>query len=226
LILGGKLAVYGGEEIVDPRGWGRISGRKIEGIKNQDVASDLAIISYYGQTGQSSSKPELQGTNWMDQEKRMGTIPKKQRMKNPKQQGLKDMQMMIQAWQDKGCNVIIGGNFNINLNKKSPQRKELVRWANELNLVCPLLNRFGETLDEQIDTIDKINKEERTYSWYKSDNDSSVRSLIDCRWVSKELQNRGCILGSAISKSPIGFSDHCSAICAFDFTLATGQGKD
>ena len=63
---------------------------------------------------------------------------------------------MVQAWQESDCNVIIGGDFNVNINKKSKERNELVKWANELGLVCPLLTRYGDTLDEQIDTIDLI----------------------------------------------------------------------
>ena len=36
-----------------------------------------------------------------------------------------------------------------------------MKWANELGLVCPLLTRYGDTLDEQIDTIDLIEDAEK-----------------------------------------------------------------
>jgi hypothetical protein len=219
-ILGGKLAVYGGENIIDPRGWGRISGRKVVGLKDHGSISDLAVVSYYGPSPAAGEGPQ-----WTCQENRLGSVPNSHRKDNPRKQGFSDLKMMVQAWQESDCNVIIGGDFNVNINKKSKERNELVKWANELGLVCPLLTRYGDTLDEQIDTIDLIEDAEKVNTWHKSEKENSSKSFIDYIWVSKDLWNRGCVLGSAVTASPIGNSDHCPTICTIDFTLATGHGR-
>ena len=124
----------------------------------------------------------------------MDSVPKGHRKDNPRQQGFSDLKMMVQAWQESDCNVIIGGDFNVNINKKSKERNELVKWANELGLVCPLLTRYGDTLDEQIDTIDLIEDAEKINTWHKSEKENSSKSFIDYIWVSKDLWNRGCVL--------------------------------
>ena len=81
-ILGGKLAVYGGENIIDPRGWGRISGRKVVGLKDHGSISDLAVVSYYGPSPAAGEGPQ-----WTCQENRLGSVPKSHRKDNPRQQG-------------------------------------------------------------------------------------------------------------------------------------------
>ena len=91
-VMGGKLAVYSGEKIVDPRGWGRISGRKIDGVKELQSISDLAIVSYYGPSPAAGEGPQ-----WSCQDSLLETVPKRHRKDNPRQQGLSDPKMMVQT---------------------------------------------------------------------------------------------------------------------------------
>ena len=62
LIVGNELAMFASSvpEIVDPRGWGRISGRVILGKKDEYMKTNLAIISVYVPSPDSSDS----GSQW------------------------------------------------------------------------------------------------------------------------------------------------------------------
>ena len=128
LINGGVIAKNSTIEIKDDRGWGRFSGRVIEGQKDDYNTTNLAIISYYG---------PVQGTGgtWGAQEKKMELLPKNEKKKDPMAQGLRDLGVKIKEIEAKyKCNTIVMGDFNINLNKKGTKRNMIVEWAEENQL--------------------------------------------------------------------------------------------
>ena len=129
LINGGIVAKNSTIEIKDDRGWGRFSGRIIEGQKDDYNTTNLAVISYYG---------PVQGT---------------------------------------------GGTWGA--------------------------------------------QEKKIHTWHKSEKaGNTTKSNIDHIWVSEDLYNRGCILGTASAREQVAGSDHRPIVMHMDFTLALGIDMD
>ena len=231
-VVGGTALFSGGviaanttcKPIIDERGWGRMSGRIIQGEKDDYDTTNLAIISCY-----VPCKATGAGGAWETQTRKLIEVPDGERQKDPRAQGLYDLKKLKEKLEkDHKCNVIIMGDFNIDLNKSTTKRANLLQWSKDTGMVNATLLKYGHDIDAQIKEYDQIEKddEQKIYTWIKSTKeDNKQKSYIDHVWVSAELYTRGCVLGSAVMKEQVANSDHRPLITHIDFTEALGLNR-
>jgi exonuclease III len=221
LFNGGAIAQNTvGSAINDERGWGRWSGRIIEGQKDEMKLTNLAIITCY-----IPCSTDSEGGAWKTQERRMNSIPAAERQLNPRMQALNDLaQLKLTLERKHHCNVIIMGDFNINMNKKNTKRNTLVKWAINAGMVNASLIQYGHGMTEQLQAYDALKAEEKIYTFYQSEKETNtVQTFIDHIWVSNDLYLRGCVLGSGVMRSQVAGSDHRPLLAHIDFTEALGM---
>ena len=90
----------------DYRNWGRWTCMHIGG-KNK-----MAILGTYGPTKNLGDKDNF--SMWKMQERKMQSIPRTERKKDPKEQYIADIQKTITKLKQKGYQVIVIGDTNIN----------------------------------------------------------------------------------------------------------------
>ena len=143
MLCGGLLARHATAEVCDSRGWGRYSGRVITGktkFEPPRVASapgKLAIISFYGPVRSTGG-----GSMWKRQEKK---ILESGMGSSPIELALADLAESIRGLQASGCEVVVLGDFNINLNKRQSASTKLTDWGQDLGLKNPVLEHVKQS---------------------------------------------------------------------------------
>ena len=119
------------------------------------------------------------------------------------------------------------GDFNINLNKVTPELKSLLNWGKQENLTNMYLAEKSGTIQGQLDFLrDPSNEPSLMYTWYRKEGITPVdhtvfgnllqvheepdvvRSHIDHVWVSSDLIQRKCVSHYNVCKQAIASTDH------------------
>ena len=193
LLCGGALSRYKSAEIKDQRGWGRYSGRIIQGkkhatdTKNRHHPADrkhqkktnLAIISLYAAV--EGTEP---GSMWQTQKRLIMQLPSSERqerttsagdlsgpMPDPHKQLRYDLSNHLKKLEKKyKCNFIIMGDFNINLHKNEREQKSILSWGENNGLQNMYMDQWGSNPADQLAAVTSPSKKHKlVHTWYKTE---------------------------------------------------------
>ena len=276
VLLGGKAADNSSTQLNDPRGWGRFTGKLIEGRSglrgksNRDKRRDprqikkLIVISAYCPV-ESIGTTESSQSMWKYQSQKIQQLPPLERqmktrkrrdtgiselIPDPLEQFKYDLANFVKKWGTKhSANVVIMGDFNIDLHKNNKNRASIMKWASDLGLVNPYVEmQTGDTLEEKLHTIDKAHEQGGgIYTWFSSEQKHSNRP--DCRccmctgvpesasgkvsrahldhvWVSHDLYRRRALMGYGVADFQIANTDHRPVTITLDLMETLGIGRN
>ena len=248
-LSGGILHRYRYKSIQDKRHWGRYVGRIIRGQtriqqnkrgrkhKSDDrhrKYTNLAIISVYAAVDSSSPN-----SMWQQQCKGILSLPRKERcmrtisgqsVPDPHAQLRADLGRTIDALRRKeNCNILLLGDFNINLHKHDRESQALVKWAKDKGMYNPYLERFGTDLTSQHKYISNDeNSAERIHTWAQSDRTpqdeqkSVPHAHLDHVWASHDMKRRKCITSYSVPTHTIANTDHKVVTITLDISETLG----
>ena len=184
----------------DHRKWGRWTCTHIGG-KNK-----IAIIGTYGPTKNEGEKENA--SMWRTQERKMQTIPREERKRDPKEQYIADIQKAITELKHKEYQVIILGDSNIN--EKDKGNKYTIEWKKQMqeNKMHNIHKLFWPTIQHKIHTWEL----------------NGTQTWIDQIYVSRETITQGAIEEAGIETGHTSYtSDHHMIGMTVNFNKIIGK---
>ena len=197
---------YAHKEIHDNRGWGRWVGIELRGKKNNNRSGHIVIIATYGPSGPTDSS----GSMWQYQLSQMDKLHNDERASNPRDQYLEDIESMINTYRQKGAEIILTGDINININNNKAGSVEWQRIMARNGLF-----NWMKALWPNITQI-------RT--WCNKGQPNNHDSWIDHLWVSQTITRDGILRKSGIEQiGGIHSSDHSLIAAEIDWSTLLGR---
>ena len=252
-LCGSTLAKYRTSEISDKRKWGRYTGYIIKGKEHSTVKqnpkarahkggarhlklTNLAIINVYAAVESTSTnsmwKKQCAGIEKLSPgERQMRQVRGEVERPDPHKQLRHDLAALIADLKlKKSCNVIIVGDFNINLNKHSDRNtKEMIAWGEQHGLVNPYLQRFGHNTRTQIEGLKNPQNQHLKFdTWVASENTPDLEDRevstghLDHVWYSRDLLARSAVKGYSVAAHQLAGTDHRPVSIALDLQEILG----
>ena len=248
-LTGGILHRYRSKQIQDKRHWGRYVGRIIRGQSREQQTgqkrqhkestrhtkfTNLAIITVYAAVESTSPNSMWQqqctGILGLERAERQMKTKAGVQVPDPHAQLRSDLGIVIERLKQKEkCNVILMGDFNINLHKNTTEARNLIDWANDAGLYNPYMENFGSTLPNQHAYISSdANSGDRIDTWAQSDKTPEderkeiPHGHLDHVWASADLRRRNCIPSYTVPQYSIANTDHRPVTITLDIAEALG----
>jgi hypothetical protein len=209
-----------GIEIVDPRGWGRYTGRFLTGKEGTSV---ILITAYFPCTSGKSSP----GSAWQTQLALMQALPESERLRDPWFQCLADLQRTVWTLLNEGASagmlskrrVILSADFNAKWVNPKPEASESQQRTRALRAFAKLL---GLT-----EPMSYLHPSARPQTFFKSEAAGAKSSWIDFFLVSTVLLDQGLIMEAGVLQhEQVNNSDHRLSVIDvnIDALLLLGDG--
>ena len=184
----------------DQRNWGRWTCTHIGG-KNK-----IAIIGTYGPTTNEGDNEN--NSMWKIQERKMQTINKADRKTNPKEQYIADIQNAMTELKQKGYQIIVIGDTNINEHDK--ENKYTKEWKKQMK----------ENEMHNIHALYWPTIQHKMHTWELN----GTKTWIDQVYISRETITKGCVKAAGIETGHTSYtSDHHMIGVTIDFGKLMGK---
>ena len=202
--------------------------------RKHDKLTNVAIITVYAAVDSTAT-----GSMWQTQKRKIMALPPGERQEyrsragdlagpvaDPHKQLRYDLAQHMQELKQKHhCNFIVMGDFNINLNRNTPQLRNMMDWGETEGLTNLYLDRLGPTSRDQVNFIkDPSNAKHLWNTWYKSvatdpkppsgirslieDHEEETCSHVDHVWVSNDLVRRQCVVDYKVAQPQVANTDN------------------
>ena len=191
-----------GVEIVDPRGWGRFTGRILVG---REGITTVLITTYFPCTSDKSCP----GSAWQTQARLMLDIPAEDRLRDPWFQCLADLQRTIWLLQHEGASLnvlakrtyILNGDFNVRWVNSKPSGSTSQQRTHALRAFAKLLGLA--------EPMAYLHPNVRPATFYKSMATDAQSSWIDFFLITTSLLDQGIVMEAGVLQhEQVNNSDH------------------